>query len=248
MINIKTPDELVLMRKANIIVRDVLLRIEEHIKEGVSTGFLDRMAREYIEQCGATPSFLNYQGYPASICASIDDVVVHGIPKDSIYLQEGMIVGIDVGACYKGFHGDAARTFSVGRISQEKAKLVKITKESFFKGVEKIKDGARLGDVSSSIQQHVENNGFSVVRALVGHGIGRELHEDPSVPNYGDEGHGVRLHANMTIAIEPMVNKGTYLVKTDRDGWTVRTKDGEPSAHYENTVLITEFGAEILTL
>lgn len=248
MITIKTSDELVIMRKANIIVRDVLLRIEDHIKEGVSTAYLDRLAREYIEKCNAIPSFLNYQGYPATICASIDDVVVHGIPNEHTYLQEGMIVGIDVGACYKGFHGDAARTFAVGSISQEKAKLVKVTKESFFKAVEKIKDGVRLGDISSSVQQHAESNGFSIVRALVGHGIGREMHEEPSVPNYGNAGHGVRLRSNMTIAIEPMVNIGTYLVKTDRDGWTVRTKDGEPSAHYENTVLITEFGAEILTL
>ncbi|NCA66644.1 MAG: type I methionyl aminopeptidase [Clostridia bacterium] len=248
MINVKTPDELVIMRKANLIVRDVLLRIEDHIKPGVTTSYLDQVAREHIEKAGARPSFLNYQGYPASICASIDDVVVHGIPSKNTYLEEGMIIGIDVGAFYNGFHGDAARTFAIGRISPEKAKLVKVTKESFFKAIERIKDGVRLGDISSSIQQHVESNGFSVVRALVGHGIGREMHEEPSVPNYGEAGRGIRLHSNMTIAIEPMVNAGEYLVKTDRDGWTVRTKDGSPSAHYENTVLITEYGAEILTL
>ncbi len=248
MISVKTSEELVIMRKASLIVRDVLLMLEDHIKEGVSTAHLDYLAREYIHKRNAKPSFLNYQGYPSSICASIDDVVVHGIPSQSSCLKEGMIVGIDVGAYYDGFHGDAARTFAVGKISDEKARLIKVTKESFFKAVERIKDGVRLGDISSSVQQHVESNGFSVVKALVGHGIGRELHEEPSVPNYGEAGRGVRLRTNMTIAIEPMVNAGTFLVKTDRDGWTVRTKDGAPSAHYENTVLITDSGAEILTL
>lgn len=247
MIYLKTPEELSEMRKANIIVRDVLLMIEEHIREGVTTATLDRIAREYIEKRGAKPSFLGYQGYPASICASIDDVVVHGIPSSRV-LEEGMIIGIDVGAYAYGFHGDAARTFAVGKISPEKAKLAKVTKECFFKAYEKIRDGARLGDLGASIQQHAEDNGFSVVKALVGHGIGREMHEEPSVPNYGEAGRGVRLKANMTIAVEPMINLGSYLVKTDKDGWTVRTKDGAPSAHYENTVLVTESGAEILTL
>lgn len=248
MINIKTSEEIMVMRKANVVVRDVLLRIEDHIKEGVSTYQLDKIAREYIEKAGATPSFLNYQGFPSSICASIDEQVVHGIPSKKIVLEEGMIIGIDVGAYLEGFHGDAARTFAVGRISSEKAKLIKVTKESFFKAVDKLRDGARLGDVSSAIQKHVEDNGFSVVRALVGHGIGRQMHEEPSVPNYGTAGRGVRLRANMTLAIEPMVNAGTYQVITESDGWTVRTKDRAPSAHYENTVLITDTGAEILTL
>lgn len=248
MIYIKTPEEIEVMRKANSIVRDVLLWIEDHVKEGVTTHYLDTLAREYIEKKGAYPSFLNYQGFPASICASIDDEVVHGIPSKKTYLEEGMIIGIDVGAYYEGFHGDAARTFAIGKISAEKAKLIRVTKESFFKGVEKLRDGVRLGDVSATIQKHVEDNGFSVVRSLVGHGIGREMHEDPSVPNYGTFGRGIRLKSYMTLAIEPMVNAGSYHVVTDSDGWTVRTKDKSPSAHYENTVLITDTGAEILTL
>lgn len=248
MIYLKTPEELADMRKANLIVRDVLLMLEERVKEGINTLTLDRLAREYIEQKGAKPSFLGYQGYPASICASIDDVVVHGIPSADAVLEEGMIIGIDVGAYKDGFHGDAARTFAVGKISPEKAKLVKVTKECFYKAFGKLRDGIRLGDIGASIQRHAESNGFSAVRALVGHGIGKEMHEEPSVPNYGEEGRGVRLRTNMTIAIEPMINAGSYLVKTDSDGWTVRTRDGAPSAHYENTVVITDNGAEILTL
>ncbi len=248
MINIKTPEEISLMRKANSIVRDVLLKIEEHIKEGVTTYYLDSIAREYIEKMGAKPSFLGYQGFPASICTSIDEEVVHGIPSKKVYLEEGSIIGIDVGAYCQGFHGDAARTFAIGKITSEKANLIKVTKESFFKAVAIIKDDVRLGDISATIQKHVEDNGFSVVRALVGHGIGKEMHEEPSVPNYGNFGRGIRLKSNMTIAIEPMVNAGSYQVITAKDGWTVKTKDKSPSAHYENTVLITDNGAEILTL
>ena len=248
MITIKSQEEIAKMRIANGIVRDLLAYLAEHVKEGVSTGYLDTIAREFIEKRGATPSFLGYSGYPASICASIDDVVVHGIPNKHTYLQEGQIVGVDVGACIGGFHGDAARTFAVGRISAEKQRLMDVTKECFFEGIAVLRDGVRLGDLSYAIQQHAEQNGYSVVRELVGHGIGREMHEDPSVPNYGMAGRGIRLHANMTIAVEPMINMGAKEVYTARDGWTVRTRDGQPSAHYENTVLITQDGVEILTL
>ena len=248
MITIKSDAEVAKMRIANGIVRDLLAYLGDHVKEGVSTGYLDTIAREFIEKRGAKPSFLGYGGFPGSICASIDDVVVHGIPNKHTYLQEGQIVGLDVGACIGGFHGDAARTFAVGRISPEKQRLMDVTKECFFKGIEVLRDGVRLGDLSSAIQQHAEQNGYSVVRELVGHGIGREMHEDPSVPNYGVAGRGIRLRANMTIAVEPMINMGAKEVYTARDGWTVRTRDGLPSAHYENTVLITQDGVEILTL
>ena len=248
MISIKTDSEIAKMRIANGIVRDVLKLLEEHVKEGVSTAYLDKIAREYIEKQGATPSFLGYSGFPASICASVDDVVVHGIPSKHIILKEGQIVGLDVGAYIHGYHGDAARTFAVGRISPEKQRLMDVTRECFFKGVGVMKDGVRLGDLSSAIQEHAEANGYSVVRELVGHGIGRDMHEEPSVPNYGTAGHGVRMRANMTIAVEPMINMGAKEVYTARDGWTVRTVDGKPSAHYENTILITQEGVEILTL
>ena len=248
MISVKTDSEIAKMRIANGIVRDVLLLLEEHVKEGVSTAYLDQIAREFIEKQGATPSFLGYNGFPASICASVDDVVVHGIPSRHIVLKEGQIVGLDVGACIHGFHGDAARTFAVGKISPEKQRLVDVTRECFFKGVSVMKDGVRLGDLSHAVQEHAESNGYSVVRELVGHGIGRDMHEDPLVPNYGTAGHGIRMHAGMTIAVEPMINMGAKEVYTARDGWTVRTVDGKPSAHYENTILITEEGIEILTL
>ena len=248
MISIKTDSEIAKMRIANGIVRDVLKLLEEHVKEGVSTAYLDKIARDYIEKQGATPSFLGYSGYPASICASVDDVVVHGIPSKHIILKEGQIVGLDVGAYIHGYHGDAARTFAVGKISPEKQRLMDVTRECFFKGVGVMKDGVRLGDLSSAIQEHAEANGYSVVRELVGHGIGRDMHEEPSVPNYGTAGHGVRMKANMTIAVEPMINMGAKEVYTARDGWTVRTVDGKPSAHYENTILITQEGVEILTL
>ena len=248
MISIKTDSEIAKMRIANGIVRDVLKLLEEHVKEGVSTAYLDKIAREYIEKQGATPSFLGYSGFPASICASVDDVVVHGIPSKHIVLQEGQIVGLDVGAYIHGYHGDAARTFAVGKISPEKQRLMDVTRECFFKGVGVMKDGVRLGDLSAAIQEHAEKNGYSVVRELVGHGIGRDMHEEPSVPNYGTAGHGVRMRANMTIAVEPMINMGAKEVYTARDGWTVRTVDGKPSAHYENTILITQEGVEILTL
>ena len=245
MITVKTPEEIEKMREAGKIVAGVLNELEKHIKPGVSTLELDKIAHQYIINKGAKPSFLHYNGFPASICASIDDVVVHGIPKKNLVLQEGQIVGIDVGAVIDGFHGDAARTFLVGNVSDEKKKLVEVTKECFFEAIKGLKDGSRLGDIGARVQRHAEKHGFSVVRIMVGHGIGRKLHEDPDVPNYGTEGTGIKLKAGMTIAIEPMINMGKYDLKLN--GWDARTVDGLPSAHYENTILICSDGVEILT-
>lgn len=248
MIYIKTDAEIKLMREATSVVRDYLHYIEEKIRPGISTYELDRLSYEFIKKCGAIPSCLGYEGYPATICASVDDVVVHGIPSKKIILEEGQIVGIDVCVGKNGFIGDAARTFAVGKISEAKQKLIDVTRECFFKGIGVVKAGVRLGDLSEAIQKHAESHGYSVVRELVGHGIGRSMHEDPSVPNFGVKGHGVKLKRNMTIAVEPMINMGKREVTLDDDDWTVRTLDGSPSAHYENTILIKNDGVEILTL
>ncbi len=248
MINIKTDDQIACMRESGKITKDVLDLLGQSIKVGMTTKELDKIAYDFIKSCGATPSFLGYAGYPASICASIDDMVVHGIPSDNRVIKDGQIVSIDVGVIYNGWHGDAARTFMVGSVSEEKRKLVKVTEECFFKAIENLTDGSPLGDIGYKVQTHAEANGFSVVRALVGHGIGREMHEDPSVPNYGKKGTGIRLKKGMVIAIEPMINMGTYQVDFMSDGWTVLTRDRLPSAHYENTVVITDNGVEILTL
>jgi len=248
MITIKTDAEIALMRESGKLTRDVLDLIGSRIKVGMTTKELDKIAYDYIKSYGAYPSFLGYSGYPASICASIDDTVVHGIPSNDIIIKEGQIVSIDVGVILNGWQGDAARTFKVGKVSEEKEKLVRVTEECFFKAVECLRDGTPLGTLGNAVQSHAEANGFSVVRALVGHGIGKEMHEDPSVPNYGIKGTGVRLKKGMTIAIEPMINAGVYQVGFMSDGWTVKTKDRKPSAHYENTVAITENGVEILTL
>lgn len=247
MITLKSPTEIGYMRKSCAVIRDLLLYMEDKVKPGVSTKKLDEFVHDYIVKRGAKPSFLGYGGFPASACISIDDVVVHGIPS-ARRLEEGMIVGVDVGAILNGWQSDAARTFLVGEVSAEKRRLVDTTRESFFKGVEQFRDGGRLGDISHAIQVYNEERGYSMVRDLVGHGIGREMHEDPQVPNFGRAGHGVRLAVGMVLAIEPMVNMGTWKVETLDDGWTCVTQDGMPSAHYENTVALTENGAEILTL
>lgn len=247
MITLKSPTEIGYMRKSCAVIRDLLLYMEDKVKPGVSTKKLDEFVHDYIVKHGAKPSFLGYGGFPASACISIDDVVVHGIPS-ARRLEEGMIVGVDVGAILNGWQSDAARTFLVGEVSAEKRRLVDTTRESFFKGVEQFRDGGRLGDISHAIQVYNEERGYSMVRDLVGHGIGREMHEDPQVPNFGRAGHGVRLAVGMVLAIEPMVNMGTWKVETLDDGWTCVTQDGTPSAHYENTVALTENGAEILTL
>lgn len=248
MITVKSEEEIARMRESGKITGDLLKYIENSIRVGMTTKELDKLAYEYIKDCGATPSFLNYAGYPASTCISIDDTVVHGIPSDDIIIKEGQIVSVDVGVIYNGWQGDAARSFLIGECSEEKVKLVNVTRECFFKAVENLSDGTPLGDIGYYVQTHAEANGFSVVRALTGHGIGREMHEDPSVPNYGKKGTGIRLKAGMVIAIEPMINAGTFKVEFLRDGWTCKTADRRPSAHYENTVAITGSGAEILTL
>ena len=244
MIKIKTDKEIELLRKAGEITRNTLLEVEKYVKPGVTTKQLNKIAHEFSLKNNATPSFLHYGGFPASICASVNEVVVHGFPDDKP-LQEGDIVSIDVGACYKGYHGDSARTFPVGKISELKQKLIDVTKQSFFEGIKNIKAGNCIGDISSSVQRYVEKHGFGVVREMVGHGVGKDLHEDPNVPNYGYAGLGPKLKANMVIAIEPMVNAGSHEVIID--GWKCVTRDGKPSAHYENTVLITDEGVEILT-
>ncbi|MEG1535414.1 MAG: type I methionyl aminopeptidase [Clostridia bacterium] len=247
MVTIKSVAEIELMRRANAIVRDCLNLLEENITAGMTTKQLDKLAYDYIKKCNAVPSFLGFDGFPASICVSINEQVVHGIPSDR-KICEGDIVSVDAGTIYNGYNGDAARTFCIGEVSAEKKQLVDVTKQSFFEGIKVLKDGARLGDLGSAIQKYAESFGYGVVRALVGHGIGTEMHEDPEVPNYGVAGHGMRLRSGMTIAIEPMINIGTYNVDMLDDGWTIVTRDRKASAHYENTVLITDDGVEILSL
>ena len=248
MVTVKTSQEIELMRVANLIVRDTLNKVRDEIKAGITTAQVDKIAYDYIISRGATPSFLGYEGFPASACVSVNEQVVHGIPSNKRKLQNGDIVSVDIGAIYMGYHGDAARTFEIGDVGEEKHRLVQVTEQSFFEGIKALKDGVRLGDLGWAIQSYVESNGYSVVRALVGHGIGTQMHEDPSVPNYGVAGRGMRLRAGMTIAIEPMVNMGDYAVQQLSDGWTVVTADGKPSAHYENTVVITSDGCDILSL
>lgn len=244
----KTANEIVLMKKACELTKKALDYAESLIKPGISTLDLDKKINLYIIENGGIPSFLGYEGYPASACISVNDVVVHGIPSDSIILREGDIVSVDVGVLYKGFNGDAARTFPVGKISKEKQKLIDVTKQSFFEGIAKLRVGEKLGAMSSAIQKYAESNGFSVVRELVGHGIGRNMHEMPNVPNYGKETDGIIIPENIFLAIEPMINMGKKEIYLENDGWTIRTCDGLPSAHYENTVLVTRDGVEILTL
>ena len=245
MIKIKTEQEIELMRVAGSITAGALDEISKYIKPGISTLELDKIAEKYIIDKGAKPAFLRYEGFPNSICASIDDVVVHGIPKSKVILQEGQIIGIDVGAKYKGFFGDAARTFAVGKIDNEKAKLIQVTKECFFRAIQNLKEGSRLGDIGFEVERHAQKHGFEPVRQMGGHGVGKNLHEDPFVPMYGRAGTGIKLETGMVLAIEPMINMGSYEIKVN--GWDARTVDGLPSAHYENTVLITKNGVEILT-
>lgn len=249
MITIKTSSQIELMRKANIIVRDTLELLAEHTRPGVSTWQLNKLAHDYIVSQNAVPSFLNYNGYPASICVSVDCEVVHGIPSKHKILQEGQIVSYDVGAIYQGWNGDAARTVGVGIISDECQQLIDVTAQCFFEAVKAIEKGnTRLGDIGHAVQSYAESFGYGVVRELVGHGIGRNMHEEPDVPNFGTAGHGLRLTSGMTVAIEPMINMGTEKVDFMSDGWTVKTRDRKPSAHYENTVAITDNGVEILSL
>lgn len=247
MIIIKNDMEIELMRRAGRLVGETLAKLTEVIKPGITTAELDRIAEEFITKHNAKPSFKGYHGFPASICASVNEEVVHGIPSNRV-LQEGDIISVDCGAILNGYQGDAARTIPVGKVDENALKLIEVTRESFFKGVEKAKVGNRLYDISAAIQTYVESFGFSIVRDFVGHGIGKDMHEDPEVPNFGRPGRGPKLMNGMVLAIEPMVNIGKYTVKVQPNDWTVVTTDGSFSAHYENTVAILNNGPEILTL
>jgi len=253
MILIKSPKEIEYMRESGRIVALALAEMEKAIKPGITTRELDKIATDVLKQNGAIPSFKGQEGfegskpYPATICASVNNQVIHGIPGDYA-LKEGDIISIDMGALKNGYHGDAARTFGVGKISEEAQKLIEVTKQSFFEGMKFAKHGNRVSDISHAVQTYAESNGCSVVREFVGHGVGAELHEDPQVPNYGKPGRGPRLTKGMVIAVEPMINQGGYDIEILKDGWTVVTKDGSLSAHYENTVLITDGEPEFLTL
>ncbi len=246
MIYVKNKKDIELMRESCRLTKMALNFVGEHIKPGITTGELDKIAFEFLKEHKAIPSFLNYNGFPASICSSVNDEVVHGIPGKRVIL-DGDIVSIDIGAYLNGFHGDCAKTFFVGNVSEEARKLVNVTRQSFYEGIKMARAGNRIGDISNAIETYVESFGYSVVRDLVGHGIGKALHEDPSVPNFGKAGRGTRLIPGMTLAIEPMINQGKYNVYTEDNNWTVKTCDGKLSAHYENTILITEGEPEILT-
>ncbi len=244
----KTPAEIVLIKKACELTRDALVYAKTLIKPGVSTYDIDKSLEKFIIESGGSPACLGYEGYPAATCISVNEMVVHGIPSKDIILQEGDIVSVDIVVAYKGYHGDAARTYPVGKVSAEKEKLMKVTKECFFKGIENVRIGDRIGKISHAVQTHAESNGFSVVRELCGHGIGRKMHEAPSVLNYGKETDGVVIAENACLAIEPMINAGKKDIWMLSDGWGIVTRDKRPSAHYENTVLFTRNGLEVLTL
>ena len=247
MVIIKNSEQLMLMRRAGKITAEALLVARDAIKPGVSTKDVDIKIKRFIEKCGAVPSFLGYNGFPGSACISLNKEVIHGIPSKNVIIREGDIVKVDVGARYRGYNGDSARTFPVGKVSDEALRLISVTEESFYEAMKVAKNGNRVGDIGAAIENYVISNGFSVVREFVGHGVGAELHEDPQVPNYGTAGRGARLYSGMTLAIEPMVNAGTERVKVLKDGWTVETLDGALSAHYENSIAITDGDPIILT-
>ncbi|MDH3976388.1 MAG: type I methionyl aminopeptidase [Deltaproteobacteria bacterium] len=247
MVLLKSAKEIEIMRKANLIVAEVLNTLKETVKPGVSTGDLDKVAEEYVKKKGVKAAFKGYNGYPASICASVNEEVVHGIPSPKRILEEGDIVGIDFGVCLDGYFGDAAITIAVGNISTEAEALMKVTEESLYKAIEMAKVGNRLSDISYAVQSHVEAQGYSVVREFVGHGIGKSLHEQPQVPNFGQPKRGIRLKAGMVLAIEPMINQGKCGVRVKSDGWTAVTDDGLLSSHYEHSVAITKNGPYILS-
>ncbi len=247
-VTIKTPREIELMREAGRILADVHTELGKIIEPGISTLEIDKVGEKLIRSYGCEPSFLNYNGYPASICVSVNEEVVHGIPSAKRILKEGDIVSLDAGVIYKGYHSDAARTHAVGNVSAEAAKLIEVTKQSFFEGIKFAKPGNHLHDISNAIGKYAESFGYGVVRDLVGHGIGSHLHEDPQIPNFIQRSRGLRLVSGMTLAVEPMINAGTYKVVWLDDDWTVVSRDASLSAHYENTILITEDGCEILSL
>ncbi len=248
MVSIKSQSEIALMREAGKILAKTHEELKNAIRPGMSTLEIDRLGEKIIRGYGCIPSFLNYNGYPASICVSVNDEVVHGIPSADRILMEGDIVSLDAGVIYKGYHADAARTYGVGQISAEAQKLIDVTKQSFFEGIKMAKDGNHLHDISNAIADYCESYGYGVVRDLVGHGIGKNLHEDPQIPNFRQRRRGIKLSKGMTLAIEPMVNAGTYEVYWLDDDWTVVSDDGSLSAHYENTILITDGEPEILTI
>lgn len=247
-VTIKSEHEIELMREAGRLLAQMHEELHKEIKAGMSTWDIDHLGETIIRDYGCIPNFLNYNGYPASVCTSVNDEVVHGIPSKERILQDGDIISLDCGLIYKGYHSDAARTWGVGEISDEAQRLMDVTKQSFFEGIKFAKEGNHLYEISKAVQDYAESFGYSIVRDLVGHGIGTHLHEDPQIPNFKPRGRGLKLQAGMTLAIEPMINQGVYEVEWLDDDWTVVTADGKLSAHYENTVLITEDGCEILTL
>ena len=246
LISLRSDREIEAMRKAGRITAQARALAGSMVKPGVTTKQIDKAVREFIKSCGAKPSFLGYGGFPASACISVNSEVIHGIPGPRV-LREGDIVSIDVGACVGGYHGDCAATFPCGEVSDEALRLIEVTEQSFWEGIKFARKGFRVSDISHAIQQYVEANGFSVVREYVGHGVGSKLHEPPEIPNFGPAGHGARLLPGMTLAVEPMVNAGDKGVRRLSDGWTVVTADGALSAHYENSILVTEDEAEVLT-
>jgi methionyl aminopeptidase len=247
MILIKTADEIELIRQSNQLVSKTLAELAKHIRPGVSTERLDQIAEAFIRDHGAVPGFLGYQGYPKTLCTSVNSEVVHGIPSDKVILQEGDQLSVDCGVVMNGFYGDTAFSFEVGEVSAEVRRLLKITRECLQKGVEQAVDGKRIGDVGYAIQEHAERNGYSVVREMVGHGLGRHLHESPEVPNYGRRGTGPKLKKGMVICIEPMINMGRRQIQQEPDGWTIRTADNRPSAHFEWAVAIDQGKADVLS-
>ena len=247
MIIIKNSEQLALMKKAGQITAEALLVAREAIRPGISTKEIDKKIHDFIVKSGAVPSFLGYGGFPGSACISIGDEVIHGIPSERKILKEGDIVKIDVGARYRGYNGDSARTYPVGKVSEEALKLISVTERSFYEAMKAARAGNRVGDIGCAVESFVISNGFSVVRDYVGHGVGKDLHEEPEVPNFGRAGRGARLYSGMTLAIEPMVNIGGYSVKVLSDGWTVKTLDGSLSAHYENSIAITDTDPIVLT-
>ena len=247
MIIVKNSEQLALMRKAGRITAEALLVARDMIRPGISTKEIDTKIRHFIEKCDAVPSFLGYGGFPGSACISINEQVIHGIPSDKVILHEGDIVKIDVGARYRGYNGDSARTYPVGKVSDEALRLISVTERSFYEAMRFAKAGCRVGDLGFAVESFVISNGFSVVRDYVGHGVGAQLHEEPEIPNFGRAGRGARLYAGMTLAVEPMVNAGSPDVRVKNDGWTVVTKDGKLSAHYENSIAVTESDPIVLT-
>ena len=248
MVIIKNSEQIKLMREAGRITAEALLVAQDAIRPGISTKEVDAKIRTFIEKCGAVPSFLGYGGFPGSACISLNNEVIHGIPSARKIINEGDIVKVDVGARFRGYNGDSARTFAVGKVSDEALRLIRVTEESFYEAMKVTKAGNRVGDIGNAVENFVISNGFTVVKSYVGHGVGASLHEEPEVPNFGRAGRGARLYPGMTLAIEPMVNAGVHDVKVQKDGWTVVTADGKLSAHYENSVVVTESDPILLTV